>query len=88
MTVKTTGVVVNGPSGDLHIEFSAAHNAEEVKRFLQANMGKEVEIVLGAKEELQKDDETRSTIEGKKLDRGNLSSCASPRYWKVDDEDP
>jgi len=88
MAVKTTGVVVNGPSGALHVEFVAAHNAEEVKTFLQANMGKEVEIVLIAREdELRPAGEARSATEGKKLDGGSLSSCASPRYWKGRDEE-
>jgi len=50
-------------------------------------MGKEVEIVLATKEELQSVGETRSTIEGKKLERECLSPCASPRYWKTRGEE-
>ena len=79
MGFKTRGIVLSSRPGKFYLEFT-----EDAEAFLQANVGKEVEVEISATS--RNESRTADVVKASSHKKVELSPCASARYWQVKDE--
>ncbi|MBJ6802181.1 hypothetical protein [Geomonas propionica] len=78
MKLRATGVIGQDDDGHIVLEFKKNQDVTAIK----SHVGEEVELVIVTKEAALS--ARRSTASEK--DTGELSACAKPGYWNIEDQ--
>ncbi|WP_224984465.1 hypothetical protein [Geomonas agri] len=78
MKLRATGVIGQDDDGHIVLEFKKDHDVAAIK----SHVGEEVELVIVTKDPAVTS--RHSTVSEK--DPGELSACAKPGYWNVEDQ--